>query len=617
MEGLPFPAKVAVVAGATSIGVGIVATCIYKLRKPPAKFPPKPQSTDESVPKEASTTEATGPVKPPSGETERKEVKVEKEKEMTPLEKAEDWRLRGNKWFRAERYDKALQYYREALQVCPEGHPKERAIYYQNIAAAQERFGLNEKDETKKFEYQIQVIQSCTEAIKLHPQYPKPYARRGRAYSLLGQHSKALYDYIAISVLDDSIMKMVGGDFEKTIQDLAKQKVEEIEAGRTPNTPENISCTTVSAFVNVASQMRYLKRSGIEEIWKSWCEEHGEEEFGSVDEQPLMLAASAFEREQYLEVIHQCKEALASGAEFLKPYARLAHTTLLLLMHRTKEVLEGVTELLQMADVPPEVELYAYILRGEVHTENGEDKTALEAYTEAIEVDRDHPDGYIFRAKHHLADGETSNSSAAMDDMKKAHALKSNNPVILSNYAYALFKLGAATNSMMNVEEAVDMFKSAMQQFPKSAVVYATYGHMLQEAMQVQMAKENFEKAAELEPRNALHHVSLCFSVLFSGGDMNTATRHAENAIQRDPFCGLGYQALASLEMQRMNVDRAMELYEKACELTHSRLELSQCIAAYEMAKMQVKVCADLGVKLEDVMKTAENKLRQSMAAQM
>ena len=80
--------------------------------------------------------------------------------------------------------------------------------------------------------------------------------------------------------------------------------------------------------------------------------------------------------------------------------------------------------------------------------------------------------------QHHLADGETSNSSAAMDDMKKAHALKSNNPVILSNYAYALFKLGAATNSMMNVEEAVDMFKSAMQQFPKSAVVYATYGHV-------------------------------------------------------------------------------------------------------------------------------------------
>ena len=69
--------------------------------------------------------------------------------------------------------------------------------------------------------------------------------------------------------------------------------------------------------------------------------------------------------------------------------------------------------------------------------------------------------------------------------------------------------------------------------------------------------------------------------------------------------------------LPRMNVDRAMELYEKACELTHSRLELSQCIAAYEMAKMQVKVCADLGVKLEDVMKTAENKLRQSMAAQM
>ena len=33
--------------------------------------------------------------------------------EQSPVEQANNWRLRGNKWFRAERYDKALQYYKE------------------------------------------------------------------------------------------------------------------------------------------------------------------------------------------------------------------------------------------------------------------------------------------------------------------------------------------------------------------------------------------------------------------------------------------------------------------------------------------------------------------------
>ena len=32
---------------------------------------------------------------------------------------------------------------------------------------------------------------------------------------------------------------------------------------------------------------------------------------------------------------------------------------------------------------------------------------------------------------------------------------------------------------------------------------------------------------------------------------MDDASRHAQNAILKDPFCGLGYQALASLEMQK------------------------------------------------------------------
>ena len=62
--------------------------------------------------------------------------------------------------------------------------------------------------------------------------------------------------------------------------------------------------------------------------------------------------------------------------------------------------------------------------------------------------------------------------------MIKAYSLRKDDPIVLSNYAYALFKMGAVTNSMMQVEEAVDKFKMAVSQFPKSAVVFATYGHV-------------------------------------------------------------------------------------------------------------------------------------------
>ena len=41
------------------------------------------------------------------------------------------------------------------------------------------------------------------------------------------------------------------------------------------------------------------------------------------------------------------------------------------------------------------------------------------------------------------------------------------------------------------------------------------------------------------------------FSVLFSGGNPEEAEKHADKAIAVDPYCGLGYQAKAAMELQK------------------------------------------------------------------
>ena len=41
------------------------------------------------------------------------------------------------------------------------------------------------------------------------------------------------------------------------------------------------------------------------------------------------------------------------------------------------------------------------------------------------------------------------------------------------------------------------------------------------------------------------------FSVLFSGANPQEAEQHAEKAIEVDPYCGLGYQAKAAMELQK------------------------------------------------------------------
>lgn len=58
---------------------------------------------------------------------------------QTPLEKAESCKGKGNKYFKASRFDKAIECYTEAIEVCPTEKSQELATYYQNRAAAHEQ----------------------------------------------------------------------------------------------------------------------------------------------------------------------------------------------------------------------------------------------------------------------------------------------------------------------------------------------------------------------------------------------------------------------------------------------------------------------------------------------
>ena len=53
-----------------------------------------------------------------------------------PLEKATAAKNRGNKYFKAGRYEMAIKCYSEAIEVCPKDKPLDLATFHQNRAAA-------------------------------------------------------------------------------------------------------------------------------------------------------------------------------------------------------------------------------------------------------------------------------------------------------------------------------------------------------------------------------------------------------------------------------------------------------------------------------------------------
>ena len=56
-----------------------------------------------------------------------------------------------------------------------------------------------------------------------------------------------------------------------------------------------------------------------------------------------------------------------------------------------------------------------------------------------------------------------------------------------------------------------------------------------------------------------------------------------------------------------------MRLYERAVELTLSKAELAQCVTAHLMSEMQIRVCNELGLDMNDVMQKTENSVRRNL----
>lgn len=99
------------------------------------------------------------------------------------LEKAIEAKEEGNNYFRNKEYDNALESYSRAITYCPEDDENKEnlATFYGNRSAAY--FSLEE--------YEL-VVEDCTAALELKPDYVKVIARRMLANEKLEKFEEAL-----------------------------------------------------------------------------------------------------------------------------------------------------------------------------------------------------------------------------------------------------------------------------------------------------------------------------------------------------------------------------------------------------------------------------------------
>ncbi|KAG0173436.1 hypothetical protein DFQ28_008388 [Apophysomyces sp. BC1034] len=112
------------------------------------------------------------------------------------MSQANEYKLAGNQNFAHGKYDDAIHEYENALISCPPSQPKERAVYFANIAACH-----------LKMENYKDARDMCTQALELDPGYQKALLRRAQANEKMGSYTSmtdALEDYKQLQTLADT-----------------------------------------------------------------------------------------------------------------------------------------------------------------------------------------------------------------------------------------------------------------------------------------------------------------------------------------------------------------------------------------------------------------------------
>lgn len=100
-------------------------------------------------------------------ETNNNDEKTDEEKIIVrSKEESDKLKQEGNEVFKGGDYEKAIQLYSKALEVCPVENTNDQSILFNNRAAAQKHLGDKEA-----------AIEGCTKAIELNPNYVKALLR--------------------------------------------------------------------------------------------------------------------------------------------------------------------------------------------------------------------------------------------------------------------------------------------------------------------------------------------------------------------------------------------------------------------------------------------------------
>ncbi|KAH8412823.1 hypothetical protein KR009_005985 [Drosophila setifemur] len=512
-------------------------------------------------------------------ELEAKKKSAELGEKLSPLKEANNYKTEGNNCYRNGKYDEAISFYDKAIDKCPKEHRMDMAIFYQNRAASYEMLHKWSK-----------VKEDCSASLEFNPRYAKAYYRRARAYEATKDLMECLDDVTATCILEMFQNNQTIVFADRVLKETGRVDAEKAMRTRVPVVPS-------ACFVNT-----YMRSFVADPLQTIPLPSHSET---SAPLKGFVRARRAFLDEQFEDIITACTEEIESSeaeAQY-KVEALLMRGTFHLLCGSYTESKQDFDAILGNADADPTMRAYAYMKRAALFIQLDERERGLADFEEAERLKPDNPDVYHQRAQILLL---LEQSEQALVEFGKAVRLAPDHAIALVQKSYAEYRLALLAGDQRRLEGVMRAFEQATERFPECVECYSLMAQVLADQQKFPQSQQYYEKAMKLAPKNPALIVHQAVMVLQWRGDIEASVQLLNKAIEVDPRCELAYETLGTVEVQRAQLKRAVELFEKAVLYAKSQAELVHVLSLRNAAVAQINVTKKLGIDMSSVSAMAQ-----------
>jgi len=356
-----------------------------------------------------------------------------------------------------------------------------------------------------------------------------------------------------------------------------------------PDMPAKTICTTAYRCIDYEASENALKES-----------ESDVDEKGPVDTTTGYLAArECLKRCEYENIIGNCDQEIAMEGE-RSHEARLLRATFYILTKQQEMAMADLTVLIDNPEVDVKLRVNALIKRASLYIQqckdpNKDPQLSFADFNQAVELDPDNADIYHHRGQVHLLIDQTNQ---AIVDFNKAVTLQPNFPVAHVQKLYTDYRAASTIGDHGTVNSVLEKFKDAIEKFPKCVETYALYAQVLNDQQEYDKADELYQAGMKVDTQNANLLVHRGLVALQAKGDVSKAVELIQSALELDEKCEFAYETLGTIEVQRGNLKRAIELFDKAIPLANTELEMGHLFGLRDAAMAQITVSTKLGITL-------------------